>query len=215
MICVREGKTADLATCVEIAKEAFSGYVMFRPYEERAADGAVFYDSFVRSWAGGNADAGVSLIAECGGVPAGAVLLLPPDAPEVEVIDPETEDGRRAIRAAGEENYRNFTNFCIRAEEACHNYPEPAWYISMLAVRPAYQKKGVGHALLRAAEAFVKNQGGDVLTLCTSSAPNRAYYAKYGFEEFNEVMIPTGCGGQLASWSFRKTVNADAAGRRQ
>ena len=195
--------------CLAVAKEAFTGYVMFLPFEEHAADGPAFFDAFIKSWVNGCLDGGICLLAEAGGEAAGTIVMRPPGAPEAEVIDPESEEGKRAVAAAGRENYEKFVNFCVRAEAGCAGLKVPNWYISLLAVRPSYQGKGVGRALLDAAAAYASEhspEGKGLLTLCTSSVPNCGYYKANGFEVFDEVMIPTGYGGELGSWSFRKKV---------
>lgn len=63
-------------------------------------------------------------------------------------------------------------------------------HLEQLAVRPAEQRRGVGAALVRAAQREAAGRGYDVLSLCTyAEVPwNAPYYRRLGFEELDELV---------------------------
>ncbi len=60
------------------------------------------------------------------------------------------------------------------------------WYLYWIAVTKDTQAKGVGSKLLRHAESEIRDAGGRVLFIETSSlphyAPTRRFYEKHGYE---------------------------------
>lgn len=73
----------------------------------------------------------------------------------------------------------------ITVGTSAHFTGEPQVEIGELAVTAAAEGKGVGSALLQAAEAWAHEQGYHVLTLGTgaANAHARAFYAHHGFRE--------------------------------
>lgn len=61
-----------------------------------------------------------------------------------------------------------------------------SWYLYWIAVSPNTQARGVGGSLLRHAEQDIKQRGGRILFIETSSLPHyeltRKFYHKHGYE---------------------------------
>jgi amino-acid N-acetyltransferase len=57
-----------------------------------------------------------------------------------------------------------------------------------LAVRPSERGNGYGHALVRAAEAYAREQGVGTLYLLTTTAPD--FFAGLGYERMNREEVP-------------------------
>src|SRR4051812_24206952 len=62
-----------------------------------------------------------------------------------------------------------------------------AWYLYWIAVDPHLQARGMGSALLHAAEEDIRGRGGRLFLIETSSLPHyeptRRFYLKHGYEE--------------------------------
>jgi ribosomal protein S18 acetylase RimI-like enzyme len=76
--------------------------------------------------------------------------------------------------------------------DACHPQfaPEPHWYLTMLGVDPAWQRQGIGEALMRP----VFDQADQDGIPCYLEAPtkdNALYYQRRGFRVVGEADIPT------------------------
>jgi ribosomal protein S18 acetylase RimI-like enzyme len=65
------------------------------------------------------------------------------------------------------------------------NLTERSWYLYWICVHPAVQGTGIGRALQRTVEEFVRQQGGDRLVLETSGRSDyersRRFYGRAGF----------------------------------
>jgi len=61
------------------------------------------------------------------------------------------------------------------------------WYLWWIAVRKQIQARGIGAALLRHAEVEIRQAGGRIFLIETSSQPNyeltRRFYLKHGYEQ--------------------------------
>lgn len=74
-------------------------------------------------------------------------------------------------------------------------------YLSLLAVRPAQQGRGLGKALLAACEEFALRHGYDLLCLDTQNPANVGYYRAQGYRVRKQLQI-----GSLSSWSMEKPL---------
>lgn len=68
---------------------------------------------------------------------------------------------------------------------------QSTWYIYWICVHPSAQRTGLGHALQREAEAFVRSQDGQRLVLETSGRPDyaraRSFYEKAGYTKVGHI----------------------------
>ncbi len=85
------------------------------------------------------------------------------------------------------------------------------WDLTMIAVRPDRQGRGLGPALLRCVEEDLRARGQRLLLAETSGTPQygraRAFYAKLGYEEEARVRDYWKAGDDLVL--FRKALNTD------
>ena len=64
-----------------------------------------------------------------------------------------------------------------------------AWYLGSLTVDPRLQNAGLGHQLLAASEAWIREQGGRVVTMTVVNVRDKliAWYARRGYEPTGET----------------------------
>ncbi len=84
----------------------------------------------------------------------------------------------------------HFVAFCEEmAVATCRVFKKDNnYFLGRFAVVSAYRKKGIGRALLTAAENFVKSKGFDTLSL-HSQLRAKEFYEKCGYEAFGEIEL--------------------------
>lgn len=85
------------------------------------------------------------------------------------------------------------------------------WYLYMIAVRPDFQGRGRGTALMQHVETALRASGDRLLLVETSGLPNyectRAFYAKCGYEKEARIRDFYAAGDDKVV--FRKVLTAD------
>jgi ribosomal protein S18 acetylase RimI-like enzyme len=120
----------------------------------------------------------------------GVALWFPPDAPAPTDRD-LAETGLADIpERIGPGAWRRFKRLLDHLD-ALHprHAPEPHWYLAMLGVDPAWQRQGIGDALMRPVFAAADRDG----YCCYLEAPtagNARYYARRGFRVVAETDVP-------------------------
>ena len=114
----------------------------------------------------------------------GAALWLPPNAhPD------EEEMGALLQRTVPEE--RQGEVFAT-LEQMGNAHPEEAhWYLPMIGIDPAYQRKGYGTVLMQHSLARCDQDGGLAYLDCSDPA-NLAFYQQHGFEVIKEIQVGAG-----------------------
>jgi GNAT superfamily N-acetyltransferase len=114
---------------------------------------------------------------------AAVALWLAPDAePDEEALARLIEDGVAPQRRA---------DMADVVEEMVGYHPqEPHWYLPLIGVEPAWQGRGLGAALLRAALAGCDAEGLPAY-LESTNPRNRPLYERHGFEAVGEIRIGT------------------------
>lgn len=149
-----------------------------------------------------NAEHSVLLTASEGQKIVAAAMLCPPAVRRPGALAYLRAGFWRALRCGGICNVLAWAAMDDKAGAPCHHYPGAAWYLSMLAVDPAYQGRGVGSRFLQACIIpAVKKRGGETLCLFTNSEENRVFYQKNGFREFDAREFRYH-GKTLGSWSY-------------
>ena len=131
---------------------------------------------------------GAALVTD--GAVRGVALWFPPDAPLPTPAD-TAETGIAAVPALiGEAAWSRFARL-IAHLDTLHpvHAPQPHWYLGMLGVDPAWQRQGLGAALMT--PVFSKaDRAGVGCYLEAPTAANAHYYANRGFRVVGETDVP-------------------------
>ncbi len=81
-------------------------------------------------------------------------------------------------------------------------------WISMLAVEPAFQKRGIGECAVRFAEKFLKEIGKSCVSIHTTAdnIPAQKLYKKCGYSVSEKCDYITGDGIKRAGYTFTKRI---------
>ena len=142
------------------------------------------------------ADAVIRYAVRCGSPLAtpdavrGVALWFPPDAPAPTDAD-LTETGLAAVpEQIGADAWARFQRLLDHLDALHPRYaPEPHWYLAMLGVDPAWQRQGLGAALLLPVFAAADRDG----LCCYLEAPtedNARYDERRGFRVLAETDVP-------------------------
>jgi ribosomal protein S18 acetylase RimI-like enzyme len=111
----------------------------------------------------------------------GAALWLPPG------VHPD-EDGMGEIFARHIEQPHLSAVYALFEAMAEHHPKEPHWYLTLIGVDPAYQRRGLGSALLQHALAVCDQDG--MLAYLESTGPlSVPLYQRHGFEVMGEIVV--------------------------
>lgn len=109
----------------------------------------------------------------------------------------------RVIRACGIRNLLAFLRASACFDRIWDGQRGPRRYLTLLAVDPDHQRRGIGTALLREAVIpYLEAEGPAVLCLNTNKEKNRAFYQKNRFEEVGTVSRNVS-GRPVSCWSYR------------
>ena len=142
------------------------------------------------------ADAVIRYALRCGaplatpGAIRGVALWFPPDAP-APTHDDLTETGLAAVpEQIGPDAWRRFQRLLDHLDALHPRYaPEPHWYLAMLGVDPAWQRRGLGKALMDPVFAAADRDS----LCCYLEAPtedNARYDERRGFRVLAETDVP-------------------------
>ena len=89
-----------------------------------------------------------------------------------------------------------------KAGVTCQELGGKTWYLHLLAVDVSHEGKGVGSRMQQECLIpYIKEHGGEALSLYTNSEINRRFYTKNGFKEFHaQEFFYKGKG--FGSWSY-------------
>jgi ribosomal protein S18 acetylase RimI-like enzyme len=131
----------------------------------------------------------------------GVALWFPPDAPAPTETDLVATGAAAVPNLLGPAGWRRFQRLLDHLD-ALHprHAPEPHWYLAMLGVEPAWQRRGIGEALMRPVFAAADHAG----VCCYLEAPtadNARYYRGRGFRVVDETDIPS---SDVHVWLMRR-----------
>ena len=135
-----------------------------------------YFPRFARAFGGPAIEHGMAHLA---GDFCGAALWLPPG------VDPDDEAiGRLAQEAVEEAKLPELERFIEQQEE--DRPAEPHWYLPLIGVDPAHQRKGIGAALMDHALALCDSEI-RLAYLEATSPLNIPLYERHGFEAMGEI----------------------------
>ena len=135
------------------------------------------------------------------GPPRGAAIWLPPEHGAMRT-DLMVQAGLHLLPSMlGEEAADRLVQF-IRHLESVHQrqMPGPHWYLMLLGVDPAGQRRGLGGRLLKPALDRADAEG-SMCYLETAQPDNIPFYRKHGFEIVIEEIEPV---SGLKFWAFQR-----------
>jgi GNAT superfamily N-acetyltransferase len=126
-------------------------------------------------------------------------LWAKPDAPGPNLIDLFQTQLIQAPLQLGWTSFWRLWQTINKWEKTRHRQMETYWYLMMIGVDPAYQRQGIGIALLQP----ILRQADQKQIPCyleTTSAHNVPFYQKCGFDTFSEGQIKS----DLFYWMMRR-----------
>ena len=131
----------------------------------------------------------------------GVALWFPPDAPAPTEAD-LTETGLAGVPdQIGPEAWQRFQRLLNHLDALHPRYaPDPHWYLAMLGVDPAWQRQGIGEALMQPVFTAADREG----LCCYLEAPtagNARYYERRGFRVVAETDVPD---SEVHIWLMRR-----------
>ena len=201
-------KPEEMKTCVDLAARAFANYDFFAIYVPDDKRRPRFLRNMLGVEFRVNEGQAHYLMAQENGKIVAVAMLRDPG-----YRDPSV---KQYLKAGFWKNlviggYRNVAAWFAMDQKAvipCRELGGKTWFLNVLTVDPLAEGKGIGSRMLKECIIpYVKEHGGEALSLYTNSEINRKFYKKNGFEEFNEQRFSYN-GRNLGSWSYRMALNA-------
>lgn len=203
---MRKLEGGDTERCIAIAERAFREDPFFRAVSGR--DGAgypLLLSLLVKVWL----ESQMSLGAEEDGELVGFAVVSGTGGGAVSARRCIKLGAGRVVRACGARGLLAFLRAAARFDRVWDGQPGPKRYLTLLAVDPDHQGKGVGTALLQ--EGVIprlRGEGAAALCLNTNNEKNRAFYYKNHFEEVGTASLRVGK-ALVSDWSFRLKLSGE------
>lgn len=199
-ICLRAAGEGDTERCAAIAVRAFREDPFFQAVSGRGGKGyPLLMTLLVRAWLGGQK----GFAAEENGTVLGFAIVSAGEDAAIRAGTCVRLGAGRVIRACGIRNLLAFLRASACFDRIWDGQRGPRRYLTLLAVDPDHQRRGIGTALLREAVIpYLEAEGPAVLCLNTNKEKNRAFYQKNRFEEVGTVSRNVS-GRPVSCWSYR------------
>lgn len=200
-LCFRRAGEADRDGCVRLVRQAFredSLFVAAAGGREEGRD--LLLELLTRVWL----ESQTAFAAEREGKLIGLAVLGREEDAAVSLRSCVKLGAGRVLGTCGAGNLLAFLRCSGRFNRSGSREPGPRWYLTLLAVAPEEQGRGVGSAIVRdCVLPFLRQQGCRTLCLNTNEEKNRRFYLKNRFEETDAAFAEIG-GRRVCNWSFRK-----------
>lgn len=194
----------ELKECASLAAEAFSEYEYFSIYipDDRRRKRflyALIQCEFKANWENTNV---VFLTAKDNNRIVAIAQLCTPGFKKPSDMDYIRAGWFGVMFRGGLKQVSAWNDMEKKASASCHELKGEHWYLSLLTVAKESEGKGIGGRFLNdCLIPYVKDAGGESLTLFTNSEINRRFYEKNGFCLFDEKRFEYG-GRAIGSWSY-------------
>ncbi len=119
----------------------------------------------------------------------GAAIWFPPNAAPPTEIDLVETGIAEAPGLLGKQSWDKLKRLLDHTDELhLRTVPEPHWYLTILAVDPAWQRRGIGMSLMRPAFDAADREGVRCY-LESPTAENTRYYGQRGFQTVAEIIV--------------------------
>lgn len=206
MINYREATNKDFNRIAQLSAQSFGNYPYFSCPFRNAFKNDEAYSAYMeklhRVNIKANSQHNKCFVGEKDGEIVSAALILDPAQKKAAMEDYVKAGGLRLAFPVGLSKILNFFHFTEDARADCDQEHPSAWYLEVLAVDGSMKGCGLGSSMLQdCLIPYIKNQGGEELTLITNTEINRKFYTKNGFREFSERMLEQN-GQTFGNWSF-------------
>ena len=199
-------KPEDAKTCVNLAAKAFENYDFFSIYVPGKRKMPRFLHSMLSVEFRVNQDRVHFLTARDAGKIVAVALLRDPDYQMPSISQYLTAGFWKNILIAGWKNVAAWFDMDSKAGIPCRQLGGNTWFLHLLAVDVSAEGKGIGSRMLQECIIpYVREHGGEALSLYTNSEINRKFYMKNGFQEFHAQSFSYQ-GKSFGSWSYRMNL---------
>ena len=204
----------ELEPCALLAAEAFSGYEYFSVYIPDGRRRKRFLDALITCEFRANLGkpGAVFLTAREDGRTAAVAQLCAPDWRKPSDAEYIRRGWLGVMLRGGVRQVNAWNEMEKLASAPCHGLAGGNWYLSLLTVAKPFEGKGLGSRFLgECVVPFVRDAGGETLSLFTNSEANCRFYEKNGFTRFDTRRFEYG-GRAFGSWSYRMDLRRREAG---
>lgn len=198
----------ELNECSLLAAEAFYNYEYFSIYIPNDKQRKRFLNALLQLEFHANFDksGAVFMTAVENGRIAAVAQLCAPDFKKPSDAEYIRRGWFRVMLTGGIRQVNAWHSMEVQASAPCHELTGKNWYLSLLTVAKAEEGKGIGGRFLNdCLIPYVRNAGGEALTLFTNSELNRRFYESHNFSLFDEKHFEYG-GRSIGSWSYIKKI---------
>lgn len=206
-ISLRAVGEGDTERCAAIAVQAFREDPFFQAVSVRDGKGyPLLMTLLVRAWLGSQK----GFAAEEDGTVLGFAIVSAGEDAAIRAGTCVRLGAGRVIRACGIRNLLAFLRASACFDRIWEDQRGTRRYLTLLAVDPDHQGRGIGTALLReAAIPYLGAEGPNLLCLNTNKEKNRTFYQKNCFEEIGTVSQNVS-GRPVSCWSYRMELPREA-----
>lgn len=200
MLHFRPVTESDVPACIAITEQAFRDDPFFRAVTGGKEKSHHLLLSLLLRL---NLKTQTAFLALEGETPVALALVSPPESAALSVGDCLRNGALRAVFSCGFPRVFSALSAMGRFNAACDSLPDPKYNLTLLAVAPSHQGKGVGASLLRGCLfPYLRQKNCPLLCLNTNTRQNCRFYEKNDFTQIAAVTRPIG-GIPVQDWSYK------------